>query len=152
MFSTIAAGRGVGDFHRQRVVLILHIAGAETRRCKKNNTHLHKPCTLTQRECIFLFTYPDPTPYDFGARLGLRLLVLLRPGTRYIGILLVVHLILNRGAWIIYAAWGACIFWAATCQSVTNQLSVICCMRQTMMRVEALSLAIRTAEVAPKRL
>ena len=39
----------------------------------------------------FTCTHPDPTPYDIRARLGLSLLVLLGPGTRYIGILQVVH-------------------------------------------------------------
>ena len=45
------------------------------------------------KRCVFyiLCTHPDPTAYDFRTRLGLRLLVGLEPGTKYIGILLVVR-------------------------------------------------------------
>lgn len=74
--------------------------------CTEKYTYM--PCTSVQKN-VFYVHHPDPTSIDDRARLarlGLRLLVGLEPGTRVIGVLLLYSSVLNRGAWLTHTATG----------------------------------------------
>ena len=70
----------------RHVITTVAIVSSRFHRRGPPTSGMYRPCTVTQ-SIAFLYTRLEPTRHDFRARLGLRLLVGMGPGTRYIGVL-----------------------------------------------------------------